>query len=148
MSKVQNDDYQRKIDRAFELNASGKIVEAGMILSNVLADIPDNDLKSLGLAGSLLHEARDFTNAAKAFTRAVELSPDSAGDSLGLFHALWRLEHYDSALDELVRFMSSHQSSDHELLLVEMKEGFFGRSQPEADSLELIEKIRKSLTDN
>lgn len=146
MSSVEKDDYRQDIDKAFELNSKRDIAGAADILREILQHIPDDDDISLGLAGTLLREAGDFENAVDAFRRVAAFRPDSERGSLGLFLSLWRLERYDEALDELVRFISRYGSEDHDLLLSEMNEGFFDSKPAEFARLELVERIREALS--
>lgn len=143
---MNDKEYIKQIDEAFELNQAGKIKESLTILSNTFENIPANDIKSLGLVGSLFREANDLPKALYCFQKAVESDLNSPRASLGLFHTLWRLERYDEGFDELERFLSISESESHSALLEDMREGFFGDTVDKTENpFNLIRKMREDL---
>lgn len=115
-------EYEKQIGIAFELNQTGKVRASIAVLSKMFEDIPANDIKALGLVGSLFREANELSKALYCFQIAVQSDPTSPRASLGLFHSLWRLKRYDEGFDELDRFLSLSVSEEHSRLLEEMKE--------------------------
>jgi tetratricopeptide (TPR) repeat protein len=140
--------YKQAIDLAFELNQQGKNEESVAALSTIYKDIPADDIGSLGIVGSLFREANELDKGLYCFQKAFEVDPNNPRVSLGLFHSLWRLERYDEALDELKRFLSVSESEEHNRVLSEMEEGFFGDTGEKFSNPNLlIEAMRKELRD-
>jgi tetratricopeptide (TPR) repeat protein len=73
-----------------------------------------------GLLATLYWEQRDLKNAAKWFSQATNLAPQSEKASLGLFHSLWDLGNHDDAFDEMRRFLIVGKSSEYRRLLREL----------------------------
>jgi tetratricopeptide (TPR) repeat protein len=148
MIDMKAKDYLKQIDTAVELNQEGKIQESIDIFSRILKDIPTDDIKSLGLVGSLFRKANELPKALYCFQKSVEYDPISPRASLGLFHTLWRLESYDKGFDELERFFSISESDnqDHLSLLEDMRKGFFEDHVSKSEEpLSLIKKLREDL---
>ena len=139
-------EYSKQIDEAFELRQVGKIEESIILLSNMFESIPSTDIKALGLVGSLFREANELSKALYCFQKAVESDPISPRASLGLFHSLWRLERYNEGFDELKRFLSISESEAHFMLLEDLREGFYGNTLNKSENpLSLIKIMRDDL---
>lgn len=142
-------ELDEKIDKALELREAGETEELVSILSNIFEDIPALDMRRLGMVGSLLREAGEFSKALYCFDKAVEADPLSPRASLGRFLSLWKIGRYDDAFDELERFPSISESERHLMLLEEMREGFFGETGSEIkDPLNLIKRLREDLSNS
>ena len=140
-------EYDEKIDEALKLRNAGEIQESLSILSNIFETIPANDIRSLGLVGSLFRESNELTKALYCFDKAVESDPLSSRASLGLFHTLWRMERYDEAFNELERFLLLSESHEHFMLLEDMKKGFFSDSVNKFnDPFSLIKEMKENLS--
>jgi tetratricopeptide (TPR) repeat protein len=121
-------ELERKIDKALELRKAGETEQPVTILSTIFEEIPANDLRRLGLVGSLLREAGELSKALYCFDKAVESNPLSPRASLGRFHSLWRSGRYDEAFDELERFLSVAESEAHSMLLEDTRQEFWRES--------------------
>jgi hypothetical protein len=73
-----------------------------------------------GLLATLYWEHGDLKNAAKWFSQATTLAPQSETASLGLFHSLWDLGNHDDAFDEMRRFFIVGKSREYLRLLREL----------------------------
>jgi predicted Zn-dependent protease len=139
-------EYKKQIEKAFELNKAGKIDDSLEVLSQIYQDIPSTDIKSLGIVWALFLEGNDPSKSFYCAQRAMQSEPNSPYVSLGLFHSLWDLKRYDDALNELERFLKNSTSEDHDMLLEEMREGFFENEvSKNTNPFELIQLIREQL---
>ncbi|MEP7076424.1 MAG: hypothetical protein ABI878_11495 [Acidobacteriota bacterium] len=114
--------YRKEIDEAIRLRDEDKVAEFGARVKATIDKIPAIDVTSLCAVGAILIENKDYADALKCFSVAVENHPLSASASIGLFHALWNTERREEAFAELRRFLSISESEEHFRLIEEMRD--------------------------
>lgn len=131
---IEETEITRKFDAAMAARDRNDLVEARRLLGEVVADPATDQLLLSGaycqlgyISGTLLNEVRV---AVDHFTRAVEAQPRMELCSLGLFHALVRVDAWEEALDEAFRYLSLRDSSEYgELFFDGYADGLSPRAQ-------------------
>ena len=104
------------IEKVQALRKQGDFQAARDILLELAAAEPEYAAVLL-LLGDSQAELGEWQAATETFRRAVEHFPNSETVSLALFHCLWDQERQVEALDEMKRFIRTHDSEDYTEML-------------------------------
>jgi predicted Zn-dependent protease len=114
--------YEALLDEALQLKNCSDFRGAVRVLG-ILADEYPRRPAAFGLLGAIyLAKLKQPAKAVAYLVKATKLSPKSEMASLGLFHALWKLDRLVDALEELKRFQSISHCQDYVEILAEIKE--------------------------
>jgi tetratricopeptide (TPR) repeat protein len=132
------------IDTFFLLKESEKFKEAFDVLHPLAEKYPD-EFVIFFLLGSVLYQCEDFKNAVGYLEKAVSLNPVHWLSSMTLIHTLTDLNRWDTAFNEITRFLleKNGNKKEHLLLLRELQEGIDNFSTSERVLIsELIRKFK------
>ena len=132
------------IDTFFLLKESEKFKEAFDVLFPLATKYP-GEFVIFFLLGSVLYQCEDFKNAVGYLEKAVSLNPAHWLSSMTLIHTLSDLNKWNTAFNEITRFLleKNGNKKEHMLLLRELQEGIDNFSTSERVLIsELIRKFK------
>ena len=119
---LNRDQFEQRFDNALRARDAGRIDECIGCLTSLLDESHHASAVVAMLGLVLLYEKEDPCAAVTWLRRSVRMSPNSEKASLGLCHALIRLDQLKEAEREAKRFLGLHESLEHRKLLELMTE--------------------------
>lgn len=118
---MDEEQYEKAMQRALELRNPGNLREAAKILKQ-LEPVGAQHPGVFGLLGATPWKLGRLAEAEHPARRAVELCPHSDLASRILFHILWDSGETAAAVEEVNRFLSVSESDDYEDILKEISD--------------------------
>lgn len=137
-SKISDDD-KTIIERFFFLKENQKFDEAIELLEPFIKKYPE-EYKLFFLLGSTFYQINSYKKSIIFLKKAISLNPSHSLASLTLIHSLGQLNKWNTAINELRRFLIENKLNidEHLLLLKDFKEGAYNFATSERVTIEKL----------